>query len=650
VLGLNPFVATPAVEAGLLDIGTRVAFRHPLMRTASYLAAGFGERQAAHRALAEATDPDLDPDRRAWHRALASPGPDEEIANALEQSVPRAQARGGLPAAAALLERSVLLTAVPAQRARRVLASAAAHLNAGSFERAGGLLAIAEAGPLGEADRAQLEALRARHATLRGDLRTGADLHAQAARRYEAIDLERAFAAHLEAMGSAARDGLGHASSLRDAAAATLACRRSAEPTALESMAVGLAGAIVDGPSGAAPVLRRALSVPHHPQGSDECRWLAFKAAAARALWDLDALREVSSARVERARSAGALSLLPGALNTMADVLILEGDLDGASAAIREATEVLEVTRRPAGMSTAAKLDALRADAAAGERLEEHVDAARVGKPGISLRGALWARATLANGAGEYDTAFAVASEAIELPRAWSSLSVHEHIEAAVRSGHRDAALATLERLVPATTAASSAWALGIQDRCCALLAADGDADDLYVRAISHLRRTRLRPELARTHLLYGEWLRRANRRVDARAELQAAYDMFVSMGISGFAERCRHELLSTGASVRKRSVESNRQLTSQEVEVSRLALEGFANAEIATRLYISVRTVEWHLRKVFAKLGISSRRELIGVLSPGREPTGDRGRAPAPTAASAAQHMSVRGARCVAS
>ena len=651
MLGLDPFVATPAVEAGLLEIGTRVAFRHPLVRTASYLAAALGDRQAAHRALAEATDPDLDPDRWAWHRALGSPGPDEEIADALERSVDRAQARGGLAAAAAVLERSVVLTAVPAQRARRVLASAAAHLNAGSFERAGALLAIAEAGPLAEADRAQLEMLRGRHATYRGDVRTGIALHRRAAVRLETIDLDLAFAAHLEAMGTAAMGGLGDASSLRDAAAATLACPRSAEPTELESLAVGLAGAIIDGTSGAAPALRRVLSATRDDQGADECRWLAFKAAAARVLWDLDALRDVSMARVERARSAGALSLLPGALNATAGVSILEGDLDGAAAAIREATEVLEATRRPAAMSAAAKLEALRADCAAGERLDEQVDAARGGTPGLSLRATLWARATLANGAGDYDTAFAAASEAIELPRAWSALSVHEHIEAAVRAGHRHAALATLEQLVPSTTASRSAWALGIQDRCRALLAADADADDLYRRSISHLRRTRLRPELARTHLLYGEWLRRANRRVDARAELQAAYDMFVSMGISGFAERCRHELVSTGASVRKRSVESNRELTSQELEVSRLALDGFTNAEIATRLYISVRTVEWHLRKVFAKLGISSRRELTGVLSPGREPTrAERGRTPASqTTPSAIHHGSLRRAHRVA-
>jgi DNA-binding CsgD family transcriptional regulator len=615
-LGLDPIVATPALEAGLLEIGTRVAFRHPLLRTSSYAAAALGDRQAAHWALAEATDPDLDPDRRAWHRALGSPRPDEAIAEALEQSAGRAQARGGVAAAAALLERSVALTAVPARRAHRVLASAAAHLNAGSFERAGGLLAMAEAAPLDEPDRAQLEVLRGRHATFRGDLRTGMALHGRAAVRLEAIDLDLAYAAHLEAMRTAAMAGLGDAFSLREAAAATLACPRSDEPAELELLAVGLAGVIVDGTSGAAPALRGIMSATQDAGGVDECRWLGFKAAAATALWDLDALRDLSMAGVDRARATGALSLLPDALNALANVLVLEGHLDNAACAIREATEVLEATRRPAVMSAAAKLVALDAGAAAEERLDELVDAARLGSPGLSLRAALWARATLANGAGEYDRAFAVASEAIELPKAWSALSVHEHVEAAVRSGRRGVAVATLEQLAPSTSASGSDWALGIQDRCRALLADDAEAEDLYLRAVGHLRRTRLRPELARTHLLYGEWLRRANRRVDARAELQAAYDMFVSMGMNGFAERCRHELLSTGASVRKRSVESNRELTSQELEVSRLALDGFTNAEIATRLYLSVRTVEWHLGKVFAKLGISSRRDLTGVLS----------------------------------
>jgi DNA-binding CsgD family transcriptional regulator len=621
-LGLEPFVATPAVEAGLLDIGMRIVFRHPVVRTVSYRDAALGDRQAAHRALAEATDPELDPDRRAWHSALGSHGLDEAIAEALEQSVGRAQARGGLAAAATVLERAAALTAVPARRARRLLGSAAAHLNAGSFEHAGGLLAMAEATTLDDAGRAQLDVLRARHATIRGDLRAGTALHRRAAVRLEPIDLDLAYAAHLEAMGTAAIAGLGDAFSLREAAVATLACLRSHEPTELESLAIGLAGAIVDGTPAATPVLRKVLSGPDAALGADEYRWLAFKATAATVLWDLDALRDLSMVRVERASAAGALSMLPGALNTMANVFVLEGDLDTARSAIREAMEIVDVTRRHLVMSAAAQLAALSAADDAAEWLDEQVDAARIGSPGLSPRAALWARATLANGARDYDKAFAVASEAIELPRAWSALTLHEHIEAAVRSGQRNVAAGTLDRLIPSTTASGSDWALGIQHRCRAMLADDADADDLYRRAIGHLRRTRLRPELARTHLLYGEWLRRANRRADARAELQAAYDMFMSMGINGFADRCRHELLSTGASVRKRSVESNRELTSQELEVSRLALDGFTNAEIGGRLFISVRTVEWHLRKVFAKLGISSRRELTAVLSSHRVPT----------------------------
>lgn len=615
MLGLAPLDATTAVDAGLISIGVRVSFRHPSVRKASYGAGPLCERQAAHRALAEATDPDVDPDLRAWHRALGSPGPDDEIAEALDRAASRARARGGFPATAALLERSVALSATPKHRADRMLAAASAHLETGSLERAGCLLAAAEDCPLDDMDRAQLDMLRARQAILRNDLAAGAALHERAAQRLESLDLDLAFAAYLEAMGAAAMAGPGDGVRMSRVAAAAIACPRSAEPTGFESLAVGLAKTIIDGPRDAAPALRKALSAPHDRLGADAFHWLGYMAAGAASLWDFDGLVSLATTRVTLARTAGALSALPNALDALARVFLFEGDLDSAASAVSEAMEILGTTGRDFLICTTAHHAALEAGDDAAQRIDEQINTARDDGAGRSLRTALWARATLANGRGEYADALAASSEAIELPSAWSELSLHEHVEAAVRAGQRDIATTTLDRLIRSTAASGTDWALGVQRRSQALLADDADADDLYREAIEHLSRTRLRLDLARAHLLYGEWLRRSNRRVDARAELQAAYDMFVSMGIRAFAERCRHELLITGATVRKRTVASYDELTSQELQVSRLAVEGLSNAQIGARLYISVRTVEWHLRKVFTKLGISTRRELKNTL-----------------------------------
>jgi DNA-binding CsgD family transcriptional regulator len=615
-LGIAPPDAAPAIDAGLIDLGVRVTFRDPLVRASSYGAAALGVRQAAHRALADATDHDLDPDRWAWHRALGSPGPDEEIAEALERSARGTCTRRGLAASAALLERSAALSLVPSRRAARLLASAAAHLDGGSFELAGGLLAAAAATPLDELGRAQLDVLRGRHALFCGHRRAAPALFTSAAVRQQGHDLRLAFATHLEAIGAAASIGSGEENARRDAAQATIACPRSPEPSTLESLALGLAMATLDGPQAAAPLLRHVLATGDDTFGANAFVWLGYAVTAATVLWDSDACSRFSTLQVAVARRAGALSMLPHALDMLARSRAFEGDLDAAACALNEASEILRATGSELIAAASVLHVALQASDHAEQRIDEHIDAARACGDGLSLKAALWARATLGNGRGEYDQALTAASKAIELPCGWSEVSLHEHVEAAVRCGQPDIAASTLERMVASTEASGTDWALGVQRRCRALLAADADADDLYVQAIEHLSRTRLRPELARARLLYGEWLRRTNRRVDARAELQTAYDMFVSMGIRAFAERCRHELLLTGATVRKRTVDSYDELTTQELEVSRLALDGRTNAEIGAQLFISVRTVEWHLRKVFTKLGISSRRELKGVLS----------------------------------
>jgi DNA-binding CsgD family transcriptional regulator len=196
-----------------------------------------------------------------------------------------------------------------------------------------------------------------------------------------------------------------------------------------------------------------------------------------------------------------------------------------------------------------------------------------------------------------------------------SQLFFHEHIEAAMRCGHSQAAASTLERLAETVVASGSDWALGLQRRSEALLGERDMVEDLFREAIDRLTRTPIRPELARAHLLYGEWLRRENRRVHSREQLRIAHDMFTTMGAHAFAERTRHELMATGETVRKRSASAFDELTPQEAHIARLAAAGYTNAEIGGQLFISARTVEWHLRKVFTKLGVSSRRNLRSAL-----------------------------------
>ena len=292
-LDVGPNDTSPAIDAGLIELGVRVSFRHPLVRSAAYASAPLADRQAAHRALAQATDAENDPDRQAWHRALGSPGPDEDIATALEQSADRARARGGLAAAGALLERSVTLTVDPSRRGARVLAAAAAHLEAGSFDLAAGLMASAEASPLDAMTTAQLELLRARHAMFGGDMRDGPGLLLRAAKRLEPLDLDLARVAHIQAMAAAGIvDG---GVSLRETSEAALACPRPPVCTTKEWFLIGHAQFTVDGPAAAAPTLRRALEAPVDDTVlAQVSHWRGEQLGAASLLWDFETLRELA--------------------------------------------------------------------------------------------------------------------------------------------------------------------------------------------------------------------------------------------------------------------------------------------------------------------------------------------------------------------
>ena len=625
-LGIPVQAAAPAVDAGLVEFGGRVRFRHPLLRSASYRAASVADRQAVHGALAEATDPEAAPEHRAWHRAQAVAGPDEDAAAELERSAGRAQARGGLAAAAAFLARSVLLTADPARRTDRTLAAAQAHLHAGAFGTALELLADAEdkrSGPLDELQSARADLLRGEIVFASGLGSDAPPLLLKAAKRLEPLDVGLARETYLTAWMAALFAGrLAGAGDLQEVSRAARAVPASADPPhPADLVLAGLAMVITDGPAAAAPTLRRAISAF---SGADmtmaeELRWGWFAQAAASALWDDDAWRAMLARQVRLAREAGALEQLPIMLGALGTAVAWSGEFATAAALDAEADAVCEVTGSRAAPFTAMLLASLRGrQADAAPLIDATIAAATAGGQGIAVAYAHWAAAVLANGLGRHADALAAARQASEDTSTLyiSMWALPELIEAAARTGDTGIATGALTRLAEFTQAGGTAFGLGVEARSRALLSAGETAENLYREAIEQFGRTRLRPELGRAHLLYGEWLRRENRRAAAREQLRTAHDMLAAMGAEAFAERARHELLAAGEIVRQQTAEPDSTLTAQEAHIARLAADGHTNSEIGAQLFLSARTVEWHLRKIFTKLGIGSRRELRAALS----------------------------------
>ena len=606
----------------MLALGERVTFRHPLVRSAVYRSADAPERRAAHLALAEATDRDVDPDRRAWHLAAAAAGPDEEVALELERSAGRAQARGGLAAAAAFLQRAVALTGDPARRADRALAAAQASLGAGTFDVARGLLATAEVGPLDELQRARLDLLRAEAAYSESRGSDAPALLLRAAKTLEPLDPQLARETYLDAWSSALFAGrLASPASLHEV---SREARRPGGPPDVRVRPIccwtGFAMAFTDGRAAAAPVLEQAATGFAGDDVSIEevLRWGWLATAAAVMVWDYETCLAVATRGVELAREAGALTVLAVSVNVMAQAVVLGGDFGRAALLVAEADSVTEATGTQVAPYGALVLAGFQGRAAeASGLIDATIEESTAGGQGTAVQYARWARSVLLNGLGRYEEAMAAAQEASDdTPELFVSVwAAIELLEAATRCDEPELARAAHERIVAATAVAPTDWALGIRARSRALLSEGETAERLYREAIERLGRTRLRPELARAHLLYGEWLRRANRRVDAREQLRAAHDQLASIGMEAFAERARRELLATGEKVRKRTVETRDELTAQERQIARLARDGLSNPEIGARLFLSPRTVEWHLRKVFAKLGIHSRRELANAL-----------------------------------
>jgi len=624
-LGIDMAEAGPAVDAGLLKIGGRVEFAHPLVRSAAYRSAVAADRHRVHRALAEATDAETDPDRRAWHRAHATPGPSEEVAAELERSAGRAQARAGLAAAAAFLRRSVALTRDPALRTDRALTAALANLYAGSFESALALLATAEASALDEFQRARADLLRAEIALVSGAGRDAAGLLLRAAKRFEPLDRMLARETYLDAWGAAMFAGpLARRGDLRDVSRAAKAAPQARGPVAPSDLLLdGLATMVIDGRAAATPTLRKAVDA-FRDEGiaaQKGLQWAVIASTASVILWDFDSWEAILTGQADRARAAGAYAPLAIALHGQGIVVTWSGNLEAAATPIAEAAAVTEATGTRIAPYGAVLLAAFRGrEAEAAAVIETTIEDATAGGEGLGIQFARWAKAVLYNGLGRYDDALAAARQASDdAPQLFiAAWALPELIEAAVRTGNLELARRALERLTEAASASDSDWGLGVEARSRALLSEAERAEGLCKEAIERLSRTRLRPELARAHLLYGEWLRREGRRRDARQQLRTAHEVFVAIGMEAFAERSRRELIATGEKVRKRSAETRNELTPQEEQIARLAKEGLSNPEIGAQLFISARTVEWHLRKVFTKLGITSRRQLRSATSEG--------------------------------
>jgi DNA-binding CsgD family transcriptional regulator len=619
-LGISTLAAGPAAEAGLAEFGARVRFRHPLVRSAVYRAAPTADRQEVHRALADATDPQADPDRRAWHRAQAAAGPDEEVAAELEDSAGRAQARGGLAAAAAFLERAALLTPGPARRADRTLAAVQASLRAGAFGKALELLAMAEAGPLDELQGTRADWLRGQIAFASGPGSDAPLLLLKAARRLEPLDPGLARETYLDAWQAALFAGhLAGGGDLEEVSRAAWALSPPERPPRVADLLLdGLALLVTDGPATAAPVLRQAISTFADPDVplAERLRWSWWAPVASLPLWDVEGYRLIVPP-LQLARDVGALDQLPMLLNVLAVATALRGDLAAAASLIAEADAAREATGARLVAYAAMALAAFRGSQAEVVSLIEATleQAAAVGQ-GAAVTWAHWGAAVLHNGLGHYQEALDSARQAAGHRLVHLSMwALPELVEAAARTGNTGMASDALDQLSEWTQAGRTDWGLGVEARSRALLSEGEAADRLYREAIDRLGHTAMRPDLARTQLLYGEWLRRQRRHGEARVQLRTAHNMLDAMGMEGFAARARGELRATGETARKRSVATMLQLTAQEAQIARLARDGLSNPEIGARLFLSRRTVQYHLGKVFTKLDITSRSDLRRIL-----------------------------------
>lgn len=632
VLGVPIDALANAEAAGLIEFGPRMRFQHPLMRSAAYRAADLSERRAVHRALAAATDAQADPDRRAWHAANAAAGPDDTVAAELEISADRAQNRGGIAAAAAFLERATVLTIDPQLRGSRAIAAAQAKREAASPDAAYALLAIAESAPLSALQHAQVARMRAQMDFVRSragvpGAPTVGDASAQllsAARGLEGLDDELARETYLEALTGAMYAGrLGAPTLLLEVASAGAAAVGLLTDLQLpiDYLLRGMAARIIDGPGAGAADLRAAQELWDTAAQQDPGRELYWpfpiaQESAAHEMWDDQILERIATGILRRARDAGALAALPPALGYRAGVHFYRGEFTSAAGLIEESASITAAMGNAPVRYHSLNLAAWSGvpEDAVGIIETAASDGAARGE-GRLLGLAAFCSAVLYNGLGRYEEALSAARSCCEYEDlGFHSWCLFELIEAAAHLRDRDTAAAALPRLEERAGASGTDWGLGAVAAAQALLADNADAEAKFLEAIQRLERADIALHLCRARLSYGEWLRRANRRNDARGQLGIAHEAFTKMGAQGFAERARRELVATGEKVRKQPVKSGDGLTAQEAQIAGLARDGLTNPEIGAQLFISAHTVEWHLRKIFVKLGITSRRQLRTV------------------------------------
>lgn len=623
-LGVPRDAAGSLAESGLLQVGAKLEFRHPLVRSAAYRLAAMGARRLAHRALAEVTDPERDPDRRAWHQALAAPGPDEQVAGELERCADRAQTRGGYAAEAAFLERALTLTADPARRGARALAAARARLAAGEPRTCRDLLSITESGQLDKRGSAEVEVLRARLAFSLGRGSEAPALLLKAAKSLEPLDPIGARDTYLDAMravlfaGRFARD-----TDLRDVAVAARGVVWPDVPRVPDLLLRAFATLIADGYAAGTPLSRRTVAALRHDEflTTRDLGWLVLGAQLAVTLWDQDGYEELARRQLRLAREAGALDVLPIVLTNRAITHILAGELTAAASLVKEIEVVSEATGIPLPPYAAVATAVYGQPADALTLIDSSLQAAMDRGEDGAVKWIELEKAILCNALGRYEEAWTAAASVYAEPVLYSTWIGSELIESAARSGRPERAARALENLREMASAAGTDWVLGVAARCRALLGDGETCEGLYRASIGHLQRTRQLVELARSHLVYGEWLRREGRRIDARQELRTAREMFDAIGAVAFTDRAARELAATGETFRKRPSESGlgSTLTVREAQIARLAADGLSNREIGEHLFISHRTVGYHLGRVFSKLDVANRAQLHRALDRAR-------------------------------
>lgn len=617
-LGIAREAAAPAEVNGLLEFDIRVRFRHPLVRSAVYQAATPPDRRRAHDALAVATDPLVDPDRRAWHGAHAVLGADEQVAAELERSAGRARDRGGRAAAGAFLQRSAELTPEPADRVRRALEAAHAKHEAGASQAALELLAVADAGPLDALQRARVALLRAQIAF---HLTRGAEVPGMlldAATALAPLDAPLSRETYLRALDAAIVNGDGPGA-VRIAEAALADAAPAGRPRPAELLLDGLAVTVARGFAAGVPKLRLALDALRNAargtdgQGNETQPWLWLAGRVGVGILEDDLAHGLAACNVDLARADGALAGLPSALSFRANVLVISGRLARAGELADESAAITESIGGMPLRHAQTILAAWRGDRATVTELNE-LTLRDVGYPEDSTEAALgqYALAVLHNGLGDYAAAQQSAArtcDSVEL--SLSTVGLPELVEASVRAGDPERAAQALDRLGSRARACGTSWALGLEARSRALTLAGPEAEAHYREAIAHLGASLIAGETARAHLVYGEWLRREGRRQDAREQLRTAHDLLSEMGAAGFAARAAHELGATGEHPRKRRTQAADELTTHELHIARLVAAGATSREVGAQLFLSPRTIEAHLRNIFRKLGITSRRQL---------------------------------------